>query len=207
MQVCGREFSAATIAAINGILRGNRSLSRRALSLRVCEWLDWRAANGKLKDVSCRKALLELHRDGLIVLPAAEQFCFQRARPEPPVDRGSEVPELWCALEQLGKINIVPVSSRYSQASQIWNALMQRWHYLGKGPLCGAQIRYLVESSRHGWVGALAFSAAQWRMRERDKYIGWSEAARRAHLHRVVGNSRFLIPPKVVTLCSLSLTN
>jgi hypothetical protein len=197
MQVCGREFSAATIAGINGILRGNRSLSRRALSLRVCEWLDWRAANGKLKDVSCRKALLELHRDGLIVLPAAEQFCFQRARPEPPVDRGSEAPELWCALEQLGKINIVPVSSRYSQASQIWNTLMQRWHYLGKGPLCGAQIRYLVESSRHGWVGALAFSAAQWRMRERDKYIGWSEAARRANLHRVVCNSRFLILPSV----------
>jgi len=45
---------------------------------------------------------------------------------------------------------------------------MDRFHYLGKGPLCGAQIRYLVESSRHGWVGALAFSAAQWRLKERD---------------------------------------
>ena len=34
-------------------------------------------------------------------------------------------------------------------------------------------------------------------MRERDKYIGWSEAARRAHLHQVVCNSRFLILPSV----------
>ena len=73
---------------------------------------------------------------------------------------------------------------------------MERLHYLGKGPLCGAQIRYLVKSSRYGWVGALAFSAAQWRLHERDKYIGWTEAARRANLNRVVCNSRFLILPE-----------
>jgi hypothetical protein len=195
--VCGREFSAATIARIEGILKADPSLSRRALSLRVCEWLGWRAANGKLKEVSCRKALLELHRQGRIVLPAAEESCFKRSCPEPSVDPLSEAPELRCALEELGEIRIVAVSSRYSQASRVWNGLMQRGHYLGKGPLCGAQIRYLVESSRHGWVGALAFSAAQWRLKERDKYIGWTEAARRAHLHQVVCNSRFLILPSV----------
>ena len=182
-------------------------MSRHALSLRVCEWLDWRAANGKLKEVSCRKALLELHRNGVLVLPAAEESCFKRCGPEPSVPRLSEAPELWCALEELGEIRIVAVSSRYSKASRIWNELIERWHYLGKGPLCGAQIRYLVESSRHGWVGALPFSAAQWRMRERDRLIGWSEAARRAHLHQVVGNSRFLILPKAATLCYTSLTN
>jgi hypothetical protein len=108
-----------------------------------------------------------------------------------------DVPELRCTLEELGEISIVAVSSRYSRASQIWNALMERFHYLGKGPLCGAQIRYLVRSSRHGWVGAVAFSAALWRLRLRDNYIGWSEAARRANLHRVVCNSRFLILPSV----------
>jgi hypothetical protein len=74
---------------------------------------------------------------------------------------------------------------------------MERFHYLGKGPLCGAQIRYLVESSRYGWVGALAFSAAQWRLKERDRYIGWTEGARRCNLHRVVCNSRFLVLPDV----------
>ncbi len=197
MQVCGREFSAATIARIEEILSGDPSLSRRALSLRVCELLEWRAANGKRKEVSCREALLELHRHGLIALPAAEESCFTRSCPEPSVDQRRDAPELWCALEERGEISIVPVSSRYSQASRRWNALMQRGHYLGKGPLCGAPIRYLVESSRHGFVGALAFSAAQWRMKERDKDIGWSEAARRAHLHRVVGNSRVLILPSV----------
>jgi hypothetical protein len=180
------------------MLKTDPSLSRRALSRRVCEVLEWRAANGKLQEVSCRKALLQLHRRGLIVLPAAEESCFQRSGPAPSVALPpSDPPELRCALAELGEIRIVPVSSRYSQASRVWNALLQRWHYLGKGPLCGAQIRYLVESSRHGWLGALAFSAAQWRLQKRDGYIGWSEAARRAHLHQVVGNSRFLILPSV----------
>jgi len=185
------------IGRIRATVEADPSLSRRALSRRVCEWLEWRAANGKLKEVSCRKALLQLHRRGLIPLPAAEESCFTRAGAGTPTALGVKTPEVSCRLEELGEIRIVAVSSRYSRASEIWNALMERFHYLGKGPLCGAQVRYLVESARHGWVGALAFSAAQWRVKPRDQYIGWSEAARRANLHRVVCNSRFLILPSV----------
>lgn len=197
MRICGHEFNREIIARIKATVESEPSLSRRALSLRVCEWLQWRAANGNLKEVSCRKALLELHRRGLIPLPAAEESCFQRSCAKPPADGLIDVPELQCTLKELGEIGIVAVSSRYSKASQIWNSLMERFHYLGKGPLCGAQIRYLIRSSRHGWVGALAFSAAMWRLKVRDKYIGWTEAARRANLDRVVCNSRLLILPTV----------
>jgi len=197
MRVGGREFSPEIIARIEATVGADRSLSRRALSLRVCEWLDWRGAKGKLKEVSCRKALLELYRRGLIPLPVADESFFKRSCAEAPTELLIDVPKLSCSLEELGEIGIVAVSSRYSKASQIWNALMERFHYLGKGPLCGAQIRYLVESSWYGWVGAVAFSAAQWRLKPRDEYIGWTEAARRANLHRVVCNSRFLILPDV----------
>ena len=197
MRLCGREFSAATIARIAKALKTDPSISRRALSLRVCEWLQWRAANGKLKEVSCRKALLELHRRKLITLPAAKKSCFMRSSRKAPILGRIHTRKVQCTLKGLGEITIVAVSSRYSKTSQIWNELMERFHYLGKGPLCGAQIRYLVKSARHGWVGALAFSAAQWRLKERDKYIGWTEAARRANLNKVVCNSRFLILPGV----------
>jgi hypothetical protein len=197
MRVCGREFSREVIARIQATVESEPSLSRRALSLRVCEWLQWRAANGKLKEVSCRKGLLQLHRRGLIPLPAAEELCFERSCAKLPADGLIDVPELQCTLKDLGEIRIVAISSRYSQASQIWNGLMERFHYLGKGPLCGAQIRYLVRSSQHGWVGALAFSAAMWRLKARDKYIGWTEAAQRANLDRIVCNSRLLIVPTV----------
>lgn len=197
MRLYGREFNTSMVAWIAGIARANPSLSRRALSLRVCEKLQWRTANGKFKEVSCRKALLELHRRKLISLPAAEKSCFNRAQRKTPGDQRIDIPEVQCTLKALGKIKIVAISSRYSKLSRIWNELMSRFHYLGKGPLCGAQIRYLVESSQHGWVGALAFSAAQWRLKERDQFIAWTEAARRANLNRVVCNSRFLILPSV----------
>jgi hypothetical protein len=197
MRLYGREFNAAMIAWIAEILKTNPSMSRFALSLRVCEKMQWRTANGKLKEVSCRKALLELNRRKLIILPAAEKSCFRRSRGKRPRDRRIDIPKIQCALKVLGDIKIVAISSRYSKLSRTWNELMDRFHYLGKGPLCGAQIRYLVESAQHGWVGALAFSAAQWRLKERDKHIGWTEAARRTNLHRVVCNSRFLVLPSV----------
>ncbi|MBI3268908.1 MAG: IS4 family transposase [Planctomycetes bacterium] len=74
---------------------------------------------------------------------------------------------------------------------------MQDHHYLGAGPLCGAQLRYLIHSERHGFVGALSFSAAAWSVAARDQHIQWSSAARERNLPRVVCNSRFLIPPTV----------
>lgn len=197
MKLFGREFTAATIARIAKVLRADPSTSRRALSLRVCEWMQWRTANGKPKEVSCRKALLELHRRKLIILPSAEKSCFQRTRRKPPTGRRMDFPEVQCSLKALGEISIDAISSRYSRASQVWNTLMERFHYLGKGPLCGAQMRYLVTSSQYGWLGALAFSAAQWRLKPRDNHIGWTEAARRANLNQVVCNSRFLILPTV----------
>lgn len=187
----------AIIAQIGEILDADPSLSRRALSLRVCELLQWKAPNGKPKEVSCRKALLDLHRRGLIQLPVAEESCFKHSSGSAASDLPIALPELHCTLNELGSIKISPVSSRYSKASKIWNSLMERFHYLGKGPLCGAQIRYLVESSKYGFLGALAFSSAQWRLKKRDQYIGWTEAARHANLNRVVCNSRFLILPGV----------
>lgn len=197
MQLYGREFNAAMVARIRKAISADPSMSRLALSRRVCEWMQWRAVNGRLKEVSCRKALIELHRRQMITLPSAEKFCFKPSRRKLQKDERINAPEIKCTLRALGEINIVAVSSRYSRTSRIWNTLMEQFHYLGKGPLCGAQMRYLVASSQYGWLGALAFSAAQWRLKPRDKHIGWTEAARRANLHRVVCNSRFLILPTV----------
>lgn len=67
---------------------------------------------------------------------------------------------------------------------------------LGDGPLCGAQLRYLIGSDQ-GWLGGLSFSSAAWRLGVRDEWIGWSEATRGARLSRIALNSRFLILPSV----------
>jgi len=189
------EFSESLIARIKEVIKTEPGISRRQLSRRVCEWMDWRSPNGKFKEVGCRKGLLELHRRKVIELPDCGEYTF-RTRPVRPVELPSLLP-VECSLEELGDIELIPIRSASSKNSRIWNALFKAYHYLGSGPLCGAQLRYLVYSERYGWLGGLSFSACAWRVHCRDEFIGWSEEARKHTLQRVVSNSRFLIIPKV----------
>jgi len=145
--------------------------------------------------MGCRKALAKLNQRGLLDLPRREgRYGFERSGTH---SVKLEIAEICCTLRGLGEVTVDPVSSRYAKESKIWFALVDQYHYLGSGPLCGAQIRYVVKSSKHGYLGALAFSSASWALKERDDYIGWTENARRANLNRVVCNDRFLILPMV----------
>jgi hypothetical protein len=140
-------------------------------------------------------ALAKLNQRGILDLPRREgRYGFERSGVNP---AEPDIAELCCTLRELGEVTIDPVSSRYAKESKIWFALLDRYHYLGSGPLCGAQIRYVVKSLKHGYLGALAFSSASWVLKARDKYIGWTEEARRANLGRLVSNDRFLILPTV----------
>jgi hypothetical protein len=197
MKVSGQEMRSEVINRIVSTLETEPNISRRQLSRRVCEWSNWRGANGKLQEVGCRKLLLDLNKRGVIRLPDVEPWKF----PREPRRRGAyQVPGVshaQCNLKELGNIEVIPVKHRYSRESWIWDVLMDQYHYLGSGPLCGAQIRYLVRSEKTGWVGALSISSPTWRLKERDTWIGWSDKARHQNLHRVVCNSRFLVLPQV----------
>lgn len=172
-------------------------ISRRQLSRQVCRWLDWRNAMGEFKEMSCRVALLKLYRRGHIDLPAACERPPRSSRKQKRQEPLEEPPAIDCTLAELGAVELVRIDSGDKEHSGIWNELMARYHYLGAGPLCGAQIRYLIRSDRYGWLGGLAFSAAAWHLKARDRWIGWDKGARRKSLKRVVCNSRFLICPQV----------
>jgi hypothetical protein len=189
------EFTETLMTRIADTIKAESGISRRQLSQRICEWMNWRSPNGKLREVTCRKALIELHRRKLIELPDCGSYAFRTRRVRPP-----EHPALFpveCSLADLGPVELVPIHSASSKNSRIWNDLFDSFHYLKSGPLCGAQLRYLVRSERFGWLGGLSFSASAWRVRCRDEFIGWSEDARKHTLQLVVNNSRFLILPMV----------
>jgi len=78
----------------------------------------------------------------------------------------------------------------------LWDQLVRRHHYLGCRKLLGRRLKYLAVSKERP-VAALSWSAAALKTRARDEYIGWSESQRKAQLHRIVNNSRFLILPWV----------
>jgi len=197
VEICGQQLDGMAVERICSIIESEGSSSLSALSRRVCESMGWRSANGRLQEVSCRKALKQLQREGLVELPEVEgEYSFQR-RSSPRLPEEFVVPELACSLKELGRVLVEPVSSRYAKASGIWNGLMERYHYLGSGPLCGAQIRYLIRTEDGRILGGLSFNSATWRLQARDDRVGWSEKARRTNLNRVVCNSRFLILPTV----------
>ncbi len=152
--------------------------------------------------MSCRVALLKLHREGHLSLPEPGVRNWTMVQGERSLLSFAEIESLRCWFKMLGEIKLVVVESKNRSLSRLWNDLMERYHYLGAGPLCGGQMRYLIESSVHGWIGGLAFSAAAWRVAPRDRWIGWSEEARKANLGKVVCNSRFLLVPRVAHLAS-----
>ncbi len=99
-------------------------------------------------------------------------------------------------LEELGKIEVVLISGKRDSGYAEWKEMLEECHYLHSSKLFGQQIKYLVKSARYGWIGALAFSSAAWRLQLRDERIGWDDETRGRELSKVVCNSRFLILPE-----------
>jgi len=176
MRFLGQTFGADIIERIRTTIGAGLETTRSGLSRRVCEWLDWRSVNGHLREIDARKALLALEREGLIELPPARcepPQCRRETEASPPVRV-----QVAGTLDALGEVTLVAVTAKQSELSRLWNDLLDSHHPLGKGPLCGAQQRYLIRSERVGWLGGLAFSAAAWHLRERDTFIGWSPKTR-----------------------------
>jgi len=194
MHIAQREFTDEILERIGQTVRDTAELTRCALSRLVCEWLNWKDAAGRAKASSCRALLVKLERRGLIELPPARPVSFDSG------ERSSALleqqwPQLKTTLRQLSGIELVVVNGNRAR-SRIWRAMMKAHHPLGDGPLCGAQLRYLI-GSEQGWLGGLSFSSAAWRVGVRDAWIGWSEARRAARLPKIALNSRFLILPSV----------
>lgn len=200
----GRLFSTREIEQIRELIHSHARMNRQQLSYRVCEVFDWRKGDGSLKDMSCRVALLRMHREGLIELPAprhkvnpCRSFARRTSQAEPESPLEAEVHELGrLRLEVVGRAG-----------SALWNEHIDRYHYLGYKPLAGAQLRYFAYAGDR-LVGLLGFGAAVWKTGPRDEWIGWSRAQRHRNLGAVVNNARFLIPPwvRVASLASKLLS-
>jgi len=65
----GRRFTEAEIKLIRDIAEKNRNETRTKISKMICELINWRQSNGRLKDRACRDVLLRMNERGLIDLP------------------------------------------------------------------------------------------------------------------------------------------
>lgn len=195
MQSNLERFDIDSITWLEETLAAEPDITRSGLVRRFCQEFDWRAPNGRLQKTSCALALQKIQGLGLINLPAARPTPLLDPERRQPLE-SYERPELECSLPELGEIRLVVVNGD-QQRGRLWRQLMESWHPLQNGNLCGAQIRYLIESEHGGLLGGLSFSSAAWRLAARDRWIGWSDETRSQGLGLVVNNSRFLILPQV----------
>ncbi len=201
---CGRVFSDAELALIASLCTAHPS--RAAIARAACGALGWVDALGRPKAMSARVALARMASDGLITLPPPRTTNANGRWPWhlPADETMADQPVIDAALCDLPALALVPVGSR--AASRSWNEAIARHHYLGYVPLSGAQRRYFVTAG-DTVVALIGMGAAAWSCKPRDTFIGWSSEARKANLHLVVGNARFLILPwvRVRNLASATL--
>lgn len=195
---CGQTVTATQLQLVIECVARYPNLSRQALADTLCEWFDWRRANGNLKSRECRDFLQQLHECAVIELPSLRSGRPRGSSTTIPNSRQGEVDEpLLGTLSEVRPIRVRRVES--SAEHRLWRELIGRYHYLGYRVPCGASVRYLFETSHQQsrLLGCLQFSSPAWQMKARDTWIGWNETARKQNLPRLINNSRFLILPSV----------
>lgn len=204
MRIGLRRFSPRTSAWLREAVEAE-GCTRSSLSRELCERENWRNPLGEPCLASARAALPKMAAALGLALPEARATGFAAAaskavRPDYP-DRS-----LNCSLGELGPVSVAPVEG--GGGGRRARSMMATHHPEGDAACPGGRIRYWIVSERFGALGGLVFGAASWHQKARDRYIGWSRAARDANIGLVVNNDRMLILPgvRVRGLASLSLS-
>jgi hypothetical protein len=197
----GKQITASDIEFIRRLISKNPHSSRRQISKLLCEAWDWRQANGHLKDMLCRSLLLHLDRSGYIKLPPI------KFRPNNPLANRKKPHRI--------KIDTTPISElpcnetieirqvRRTTSEDLYNSLMDQYHYLGYVYPIGEYLKYIFFIADRP-IACIAFSSAVRHIKCRDTFIGWSKEKRPANLHLIAYNTRFLILPWISIYCLAS---
>jgi hypothetical protein len=196
----GRQIGLPELAQVRALLAAHAELSRRQISQHLARLWDWRNPAGQLKDMAARTLLLKLQARGWIELPARRQSPSNRMRHKatPVLEVPVPVLPITGALSQLLPLSIQELSPPGQGAQRaLFDALLQRHHYLGHRSTVGENLQYLVQDRAGRPLACVLFGSAAWQCRARDQYIGWDAATRQRRLSSITNNTRFLILPWV----------
>ena len=154
---CGRDFSETEISRIRRLIKDNPGFHRAELSRQVCHTLQWLKPDGKLKEMSCRVAMLRMHEDRLIDLPPPRRTkaVLRKIVYTPATNQQPPIVE---PVHKLGPLRFTKVERA---DSSLWNEYIERYHYLGYKTLPGAQLRYFISLDQQ-IIALLGFGAAAW---------------------------------------------
>lgn len=189
----GRTFSREDIETIIWARKRYPKLSRCELAGTVCEILSWTTPAGRAKMKQCLDFFNILEADGIVQLPPIKPSMRRK--------KAVYIPEIKFKTEEInGDIQeyepIQLVHAKPGEELKRWRSYVNQYHMLGDKWVFGSRLQYFVKSGDRE-LGCLQFSASAWSLEDRDKWIGWTKEERKARLHLIVNNSRFLIFPWV----------
>jgi hypothetical protein len=191
----GIDIASKDIDFIQKLINQNPQVSRWKLSRLLCLARQWVQPNGALRDMVCRGLMLELHRTGHISLPPIKKQMFNpfihRKRPSA---INVDMTEMTGRISDLHPLVIYQV--RRTKHEQLFNSLIEMYHYLGYTQPVGEHLKYIIFSHDRP-IACFSWSSAPRHIKPRDQFIGWTADIRRQHLHLMAYNSRFLILPYV----------
>jgi len=189
--VQGRGITQDDIELVRQLIEADPSRNRSRISRELCLLWNWRTASGQIKDMACRSLLLKLEQRGYITLPRRRypgRGCRKVAIPYVP----HKTTPIACSLSGLQPVSIQLVED--AGLLGLFQCLLARYHYLGFRSTVGENMKYMVFDRGQNPLACLLFGSAAWKCASRDDFIGWDAETRRANLHLVTNNMRFLIP-------------
>jgi hypothetical protein len=198
-QYRGRVISDIEAEFIRRLIASHPGVSRRQLSLKLCEAWQWKQDNGAPRDMVCRGLLLGLERAGQLVLPAVHHI-HRNPPKRRAVNKGETVLEpldttrLDAPLAAIRPLEFRQV--RRGPEEPLFNHLIAEYHPLGYTQPVGEHLKYMVYAAGRP-IACLAWSSAPRHLSARDRYIGWTPEARRRNLRFLAYNPRFLVLPWV----------
>jgi len=188
-----RQLDANDIAFIRATIGQHYAKGRTRISQVLCKQWGWVQPNGKLKEYAARDLLLRLEENGFIELPP-------RIKRNNNLKRKSFDQIPFFVNKQLsGSVGDYPKPAiRVASVgdSYLWDYLVHHYHYLGVPRLVGAHLRHLAVIDAQV-VACIGWASAAWKIKDRDRFIGWDERIKRKNLYLIANNVRFLILPWV----------
>lgn len=170
----GRRFSDEDLALMRQAAKEYAALGVTEIARTICEWLDWRRPNGRLKNHECRLLLERLRDDGFLTLPPVRPLGKRGPRVPPLTAISDPQPPIQSAVAGLE-----PLAVRLVRDSEglLFRQVIQRYHCLGYRVHPGANLRYFVESGDGRILAVLQWSSPAWTMAPRDRWIDRLEPA------------------------------
>jgi len=140
LRFCGRLFSEPELELMCVVAQDYSALAVTEIARTVCELLEWKRPNGRLKDHECRQLLERLAAQGVLRLPALRPTGGRGPRRVDLSPLRGEPEAVECAARECEPLDLVLVEG--PAESRLWREYVERYHYLGSRVPFGSNLRY-----------------------------------------------------------------